>query len=422
MHREVSFSPIKNTETCRDHQDRPSRVPLDTIAPMLRTPTQPFSLSDLASTNQSNNRTDTSLPVAVPINDTGTLDMGTEVVIDGIVVTDKKKRRLTLYLVVLLAITGFVTTIAIYLIHIRNGSEGSEGPFTDQSHPPSTSSSPSSFFDYNEHVKNIAIQVSGEEALNNSSSIPYLMYLQLSENLPNIVDAGIVQLNDTKRLTQRFIMMVVRASGTQRFKDGSFNNGAKEIHYDECDLPFLACNEDNELTSLVYLNEKSTGGGGFIPTEVGKLTQLRQISASNNAFYGSIPSEIGALQHLRILDLKKNMLTGSIPTEIGQLTELELLDFSFNIFRKQIPQQFGNLKKVKYISLSHNTLTGSIPLGLGSLDELEGLKLDHNNITENLEFFCNRTSNFAKTEDVFVPGERHFFSYKLESGLTLDCG
>ena len=110
-----------------------------------------LSLNDLSSTNPSHDRELRPLPVAVPTN--SEFSECTEVIIDGVVVREKKRTRPILTVVVLLVLTAFVAVILARIIHTRLARADFEGIH----HPSSTSSSPASSFDYNGYVKKVAI-------------------------------------------------------------------------------------------------------------------------------------------------------------------------------------------------------------------------------------------------------------------------
>jgi len=290
--------------------------------------------------------------------------LGRELAIEGVVVTDRNKFRKMLEV-----ITVFTTIIVIaVVVYFVSGRQSRDLILNESSLSPSflfsTSSSPTSVFDYDSLVvKRVAIEVSGKEALNDSTSTQYTTYKAATLKLPPlVVELAIIQLNDTKRLAQRYIVALIRASTLKTLSSENMVNLELEKPFNECNLPVVSCNKDSLLTGFVHVNTKTIGGGGMIPTEIGALLELRQITAENNVLKGTIPSEIGTLKHLRILDLKINKLTGIIPKEICDLPDLELLDIHTNFLENTIPSQVANMKKLKYMDLSNNMLSGSIPL------------------------------------------------------------
>lgn len=367
------------------------------------------------------------LPVATPIDELREEEENThvfegrEAVISGVIIKNgtKKSRKLEIILCLLTIVMIMAFTFSFGAIHSHKNI--SNEPSTIRPLPPSTSESPIDVFDYDGYVKMIATQISGKKALNDPSSIQYIMSSILSENLPGLVDAGIMNLNDTKRIAQRYVLLLIRASATRRFVESNFNQDLEEDPYDECDLPFIACNENAELTAIIYKNQATTEGGGTIPTEVGVLQHLVEISCSNDGLRGRLPSEIGNLKQLRILDLSDNVLTGALPTQIRKLQHLKLMNIRDNALGNSIPSGIGNLKKMEYLDLSHNKLSGFIPIDFTLMKNLKGLRLDNNSFTGNLDLFCEGASNIKKEDEIVIQSEINFFSYNFESGVSLDC-
>ncbi len=130
---------------------------------------------------------------------------------------------------------------------------------------------------------------------------------------------------------------------------------------------------------VAWLNIRSDGLNGSIPTELGRLSQLTYLNLRNNALNGRIPAELGDLVNLRFLGLNNNRLSGPIPNLSG-MTELEQLYLSNNSFTGGLPAWLGKMKGVRELWLWGNDLSGPIP-DLKGMTALVQLKLQNNHLT-----------------------------------------
>jgi len=365
----------------------------------------------------------TILPQATPIHE---IPVDIEDVIDGVIVNDPNTPKKGIREIVNGSIFSMLTiiTIIIIVIFTNNHDRGlsanasSIRPFSS----PSTTPSPSNIFDYNSYIKEIAKQISGEEALNDPTSMEYFAWKYLVKSLPVTLEAGIHELNDTKRILQRYTIALIHAYGASRKPTKEYLRLQAMKPFDECAfVKFYVCNENSEITVIFIPNRKTTRGGGVLATEIGTLSNLKQFSMSNNGLRGTIPSELGNLHHLRILDLNDNYLSGTIPTQIWQLHNLELMILSSNMLVQTIPTNAESLQKLEYLDLSSNSLSGYIPTGLVSINELKGLRLYNNSLSGNLKYFCDLGSSVEDDEEILIVGEEVDLSYNLKTGWIIDC-
>jgi len=343
-------------------------------------------------------------------------------VIDGVVVTEQRRLGKILGIAVsvfsiILLLMGAILATLILTGYIR------PEPSHQPSLVPTLSSSPTTAFDYERLVKGIAMQISEEEIVNDQSSIQYMTYKTIAGNLPLLLEKGLIELNDTDAIAQRYILGVTYASLSTEEKRRQPVLNIQAFLTPICDLVYCTCNNNAEMIGLSVQNLISvTGGGGILASEIGALPELRQILFARNGIVSTIPSEIGNLKHLRTLDLRGNAFTGSIPTTIGKLKSLELLDVSNNMLDGSIPSEIGGLDSLKYLDLSQNGLVGDIPLELHTLMSIETLKLRNNSLTGNLEYFCNRSSSVVgEGEETIIEGVIDILSYVFEPAYELDC-
>jgi len=377
----------------------------------------------IAPLSQPSNDNIQNLPVATPIDQDRSSQIlpieqeeSSQTIVDGIVVMNENRPKKPLeYIAYFFIITGIVIITLI-----------ASGAFSyiakSTQYACTTSSLPMEDFDFDSYVKEIAVEASGEDALNNSTTVQYQTYKIVAETLPSYLSSGCIKLDERSRITQRYIIALIHMGATSDIISRAYasNQLAKPTH--ECSNSNIACNKNAEVTAIFLDNREHKGWGNILVTEIGLLSQLEQLSVTNNALKGTLPSEIGNLLHLRTLDLKKNRFSGTIPTQIRQLHNLELIDLSSNLLEKTIPTNVESLKRLEFLDLSSNKLSGSIPTELVSLDELKGLRLYNNSLRGNLEYFCGRGSNVGDDEEMVINGEKEIFSYNLKTGWIIGCG
>ena len=242
-------------------------------------------------------------------------------VIDGVVVSNDKRVRRTLE-----SMTLFFTIIAVVVTVLLVNSRHSSTNISSLQPPlsPSISLSPTKAFTYYSFTREIAAQVSTKELLLGSSTIQFKTWQYLATRLPLIVNTGHIQLNDTKRITLRFIVGLVQYNliiEKYMVNVPELPDAFDTVNFNECALGPYSRNDKDELTPFV-LTDSIARGGGFLVTEIGKPPELRHLSIARCGTAGTIPSEVGDLKHLRTLDLSDKFLVREIPTEIDQLDNL----------------------------------------------------------------------------------------------------
>jgi len=366
------------------------------------------------------------LPIAVPFTQqedhVQDVTSGTELVIEGFVVNNSQKSKKTIDIITCL-LTTVIVIVVVVVVTMRSSKTEPQNTSSEPSLAPSISSSPTALFNYDEYVKGIALQVSSEEDLNDTSTLQHKYWKLLAKQLPLLVEMSVLELNDTKRIAQRYTIGLLGGSASSFIlsrPDMIFI--ARTEFMDECNSPFMTCNDDLELIELYLENQKTTGqGGGIVASEIGTFPSLRQITFRRSALKGTIPSEIGNLKTLRILDLSDNAFTGTIPTQIGKLQNIELIDLSRNMLEKEIPKEMANLEMLRYLNVAENELAGSIPMELSSLNKLEGLVLYNNSLTGSLGGSCGDADLEGREDRIEVLGESELFSYDYEAGFVVDC-
>lgn len=149
------------------------------------------------------------------------------------------------------------------------------------------------------------------------------------------------------------------------------------------DIPITIGN----LVNLTVLNMASSGIGGRLPTQLGKLIKLEEMLLSGNELGRAgitqsegIPTELGELKELKRMSLESTDIGGEIPSTLGKLTKLEDLNLNFAGLTGQIPHELGRLDDIVILKLGGNSLNGPIPAGLFH-DKLEELLLLDNELS-----------------------------------------
>jgi len=319
-------------------------------------------------------------------------------------------------------LTTVIVIVVVVVVTMRSSKTEPQNTSSEPSLAPSISSSPTTVFNYDEYAKGIALQVSSEEDLNDPSTMQHKTWKLLAKQLPLLVEMTVLELNDTKRIAQRYTVGLVGGSTSSFVISKPDILFFKTEFMDECNFPFFTCNDDLELIGLYLVDQKtSTMGGGIVASEIGTFPSLRQITLRRSALKGTIPSEIGNLKTLCILDLSDNAFTGTIPTQIGKLQNIELIDLSRNLLEKEIPKKMANLEMLRYLNVAENELAGSIPMELSSLNKLEGLVLYNNYLTGTLGGSCGDADLEGREDRIEVLGESELFSYDYEAGFVVGC-
>ena len=359
-----------------------------------------------------------SIPVA-PIGAQNPMpfNVGRQLIIDGEIVRRRDTTHFRINLILAFVTSVSVAVIIYFFLKTREANTLIESSF-QPTLSPSTSISPTTWFNYDDYVKQILIPISGESVFNNSSSLEYVMWKLVAGSIPRLLDESILQLNDTHQIRQRYIMGIIRVK-LSADPDYYLNLMGNQKYGKLCEL--FPCDVNGEITVFELKNQWSTGlGGGVIATEIGELRQLRHIILPRNGIRGTLPTEIGKLKSLNTLDLHQNSITGKIPTELGYLSMLDLMFLDSNFFQQSIPSQLGYLTNMKFMNMSMNLLTGSIPTEFDNMRSLEGMILNKNYLTGSAEFLCdnNFTTGSASYNLDYLSQP---YAYTIRFGVVVDC-
>ncbi|CAN8270740.1 unnamed protein product [Cochlearia groenlandica] len=142
--------------------------------------------------------------------------------------------------------------------------------------------------------------------------------------------------------------------------------------------------ENLKLLETLDLSDNLGGFEGEIPLVLGDLPRLTNLDLSANALNGLIHEFLDALSRNKdnnnnssmvYLDLRSNKLVGTLPESLGELKNLQVLDLSSNSFTGSVPSSIGNLASLEKFDLSNNAMDGTISSSLGKLEELVDLNL-----------------------------------------------
>ena len=353
------------------------------------------------------------LPLREPEVESYRISEGVETVIDGVLVNDDGRPKQIKFLIASLVFLTIVIALAL-AITVLSSSKSNDMPLPTLA--------PTYF--YANYVKEFLIPISGEELLDDPTSIQHSSwnFVCVTDN-PVHVDESQISINDTERIVLQYILLVVGFTAMR----GAFDVdsiASDEGFPHECDI--FTCNDEGDVTVFALSNLRSTPqGGGAIAREIGELQGLTHLSLARNDMIGTIPTEIGKLSNLETLDLRNNKLVGTIPTEIGMLKNLKWLYLDGNQLESTIPTELGNLSNLHYLELSRNMLTSSVPSEFGLLKNLAGLSIYQNELSGGIDFLCkNNFTNDVYNEEI-ISGitlmiERPY-TYTARYGLQTDC-
>lgn len=360
-----------------------------------------------------------SAPIVIPLGHICIPELQTEdEVIEGVVVTQtterKKSRRLEC---ILLFITLSFAIIVIAIVTTSSNSPVDESQNAEPTISPSNPIPQDAFM--SEYLRELFIPISGDDVLDDPSTVQHNLWKLMVTNIPILVQNGVLLLNETNRITQRYILAVVTLSA-MRDDDARKEHSTNNLGFPhECQ--FYTCNENDEVTKYEMRNQWSSHvGGGVLAAEIAELHSLSDLVLRRNALRGTIPSKIGNLQNLRVLDLGGNLLSGTIPTGIGRLQNLKKLSLNNNFLQKEIPSELGSLQSTNCIDLSQNSLTGTIPIEINDLSNVNMLALHQNKFSGGVLFLCNELTNSTCVEQG-QDKSLELCPNCTQSGVILDC-
>lgn len=326
----------------------------------------------------------------------------------------------------LLLFTIIITVVVVEAVLMsQSKSQSSESkspslsPSLSTSAFPSISSAPTFF--YQDYVRQLVLPISGKETLDSPTSRQHFAWKTVAANLRLLVDLDMVSLDDTDEIIQRYCVLVT----TEISRSTGFRPGISSFRFPKPTCEIYLCNDKNEVTTLVLINElKLRVAGGTIAKEIGELKGLATLIWIRSGMKGTLPTELGKLKNLKYLALHDNFLTGTIPTELGLLQYLELLLLNSIQLTKTIPTEVGNLTNLIYMDVSDNLLTGAVPMQLDHVEDLDGLGLYGNKqLMGSIEFLCqtNVTRSGNYFQEVFWGDLRGTHMFSMENGIMIDC-
>ena len=359
------------------------------------------------------------LPIAAPVAGGPEAIDTREDIIEGIVVAPRQKFKRTTVMIVL-GVMCLTTALAVAIFMMRK-EDKAEVVDDDNVMTLNPSLSPSISMEPTSTTEGILLELflplSEEEVLKDPTSTQHFTWKVLSYK----VDIGHLQLNDTKSLTNRYVMSTVTlgvVDNLDRIKPTLVSTKFPPI----CKL--YKCSEEGLVQVVQSRNQWSAGlAGGFIQTEVGHMVALTHLIFTRGKFYGTIPTEIGNLQELQYLDLNENLISGTIPTELGRLKNLRALNLRSNQLSGSIPSELGNLANLSFFDVSSNHLTGTIPKEIRELKNLEAFSTINNTLQDNVEFLCDNIFSLSEEAYYEIIDIKSQSPYELsgEVGLLVDC-
>lgn len=338
------------------------------------------------------------------------IEEASELVIDGELVSlpTRQKRYCVESILFLITILLICVVVTVYQKHLTS------------SKPATSTFTPSELL-YDDFIKQIAIPISGEDVLDDHTTVQHKMWKSMALAMPTMIENSVVHINDTEKLDLKYTMLVLAFSASSNFleKGAILPKDEPRVIMDAC--LYVSCSHNRQVTGIVLRNEWfSRLGGGIIAREIGSLSNLNDLILTRNGLQGTIPTELCNLKDLKVLNLRNNSFTGTIPTEIGRLENLEVLLLDDNLLQGTIPSEIGRLSKLKYLGVSRNRLSGLVPTALDSLRNLTSVALHGNNVTWNVDYRCPgnlMNSSVVLELDVGLSS----YPYEVDLGVTIDC-
>jgi len=202
-------------------------------------------------------------------------------------------------------------------------------------------------------------------------------------------------LDNSERRAQRYALTVLYfawagrstwslVSGNGWMHDyGSGPNAS--IH--ECDWVGVACNGDNQVTTLQLGGQEESAFSlfGKVPSELALLTNLERLVLSENELRGGLHDSIYTqLTNLRHVDLSQNQMTLVSP-KIRHWKRLETLNWRTNLLQSTVPTELGLLTNLRSVELGNNlNLNGDVWGMIPNWPKLEVVDTSYSNISGTL--------------------------------------
>ena len=210
-----------------------------------------------------------------------------------------------------------------------------------------------------EHVRMIAIEVSGEDAFQVDDSPQSIALKWMQEQ-----DQLIIPISEKSLLIQRYVSSLLYFSlgGPFWYDQSSFINGTlHECEWNEWEGPEekyitrgiysrgFHCRDRKKISDLQFYHSNVTGS---IPKEIATLSELVTINlGGNHNLIGTIPGEIGLLKELNFLYLFSNSLYGNIPKEIENASKLNAVIMYGNINLTDNMDPFCAIPNLRYMQV-----------------------------------------------------------------------
>ena len=248
-------------------------------------------------------------------------------------------------------------------------------------------------------MKELVIEISGEEVFLDTNSPQYRALLYLAEQDPLKLNPNDELLST--QIIQRYVLSVLYFS-----TNGP--NWKRRVYWltgqHECGWQYVICSDvqvENHNATDVGTNKRQKIGlpndnfnpenmdddfSDFADSDLG-LGKGRIITGlklfDNGLVSESLPLELVQLKYLHLLDLGSNNLEGTIDTYFSKFTHLRELYLNKNAFFGRLDVNMTNgLEKLKVLSLGHNSLTGEVEdRFLENLVSIENLSLEYNKLT-----------------------------------------
>ncbi len=329
-------------------------------------------------TSQNNSiTTDTQGLVVATLVESNTNILGTDLIVDAIVVDDNpttwyKDRRTLLIVGIIVVVAVAVSVSATFLILYRRNNESHDADSVTPSPTlPSTMSSEAPTVTPSTQI--LKALYDSTDGPNWDSTVTW----DFNSELSYCYFSGI-QCDDSEQITE----ITLKAKGLRGSLPSEIGmlSSLYQFHLDRNSITGTIPSEIGMLSSLQWFGLSWNLITGTIPSEIGMLSSLISIGLDNNSIAGTIPSELRMLSSLKWLDLRWNSITGKIPSEIGMLSSLNWLDLRWNSITGKIPSEIGMLSSLKWLDLRWNSITGKIPSEIGMLS-LSSTKLENGIIT-----------------------------------------
>eukprot|EP01025_Chloroclados_australasicus_P015439 TRINITY_DN1739_c0_g1_i1.p1 TRINITY_DN1739_c0_g1~~TRINITY_DN1739_c0_g1_i1.p1 ORF type:complete len:577 (-),score=27.06 TRINITY_DN1739_c0_g1_i1:77-1615(-) len=151
----------------------------------------------------------------------------------------------------------------------------------------------------------------------------------------------------------------------------TFKNWIKNQNPCKCNWTKIECSTNSStITRLetAYLQ----GVSGSLSPILSQLTSLEYLDVRSSNVSGTLPVEYSTLTNLYSLTFQDNLLSGTLPYQYSVMQLLQKVNMQVNEFSGMLPIQYSRMLNIESFSVEQNNLSGRIPCEYSVFEKQSG--------------------------------------------------